>query len=980
MSPERWTRIKSLFDQSVGLEATERQDFLDLACGTDVSLRAEVESLLSADASADSMLDAPLSQALETIFGSATSVGRRFGSYRVVREIGRGGMAVVFAAQRDDEQFEKQVAIKLIKRGMDTDAIIARFRRERQILARLEHPNIAYLLDGGVSDDGLPYLVMELVEGEPIDAYCDRLALSISNRLRLFRTVCSAVQMAHQNLIVHRDLKPSNILVSPAGIPKLLDFGIAKLLDDVADGPPTNLDHPTVAGLRPMTPEYASPEQIRGEAVTTVSDIYSLGVLLYELLTGHRPLELQRLSPRQVEEAVCERQPLRPSSCLHRPDTLITTEARRIESTSADHSTPQDIVGGCREGSGQRLRRRLQGDLDKIVLKALEKAPHRRYRSAEQLSEDLHRHLRGLPVVARKNTVFYRWSTFVRRHRWGVAAVVLIFLSLVIGLISTAWQAKVAREERERAEWVSQFMVDLFAISHPSKARGESVTVRQVLDRGAERVDRELAEVPRVRAEILRSMGLAYAKLGLFEKAEPLLLEAVELRRGKAGGNHLALMTAINDLGELLTKLARFQEAERLHRQALEGRSRSLDERNEKVVESLNSLAVALFHLHRRSEAETLLRQALDSQGSSPIRDPLLNTTRNNLALVLKSLGRMTEAEAFYRLALTSNRDHLGDDHPEVAINMNNLAEILRTQDHCDQAIGLYESALKLEEKLLGHDHANLAVTLNNYAGCLKDLERWDEAESLYLSALQIRRRALGEDHPAVAATLNNLAEVYFGRGDLNRSEALFREATALNRQIHGEEHADVARNLGNLATVLVARKSYVEAEALYREALEIRRSLGGEKNLAVATQHHNLARLLLRTQRFEEAEEQFGAALGIRQLHLEGDHPAVAQSMFGLAVAASQQGPPRRAEPILRRSLDLWQRGPDTGRVQIAALKSLLGGTLIHLGQLAEAETLLLASEAAKPDQRTRKRLVELYETLGKPDEAEPFREPATP
>ncbi len=947
MRPERWAQVKCIFDRVVELEASQRLEHLDRACGDDRALRQEVESLLDADGQADSVLDAPLSQALGDLFQPATAVGQSFGPYRVTGEIGRGGMAVVFAAQRADAQFDKAVAVKLIKRGMDTDAVIARFRRERQILANLEHPNIARLVDGGVSDDGLPYLVMELVDGEPIDAYCRGQRLTVSQRLDLFRTVCSAVHTAHQNLVVHRDLKPSNILVTAEGIPKLLDFGIAKLLDVSADGTAGGAapaGQPTALGLRPMTPKYASPEQVRGQAVTTASDVYSLGILLYELLTGQRPFELEGLSTREIEDAVCEQPPARPSTC---------------------------------QGLSKRLRRRLRGDLDTIVLMALEKEPRRRYHSAEQLSEDIRRHLQGLPVAARRHTVLYRASTFVSRHRWGVLAVGLLFLSLVGGLASTIWQARVAQDERGRAEWVSNFMVDLFTISHPSQARGESITARQVLDRGAERIRRNPDTAPQIRAELLRSIGLAYAKLGLFEKAEPLLKEAVDMRHRDADSHPLALMAALNDLGELLTDLARYPGAEALHRQALTGRQQYLPADDQAIVESLNSLALALYHQHRHDEAESLLRRALALQSDDALADPLLNSTRNNLALVMKAQGQLAEAESLYRLALASNRRYLGEDHPDVALNLNNLAEILRAEDRCEQAIELYQAALDLEERLLGDDHVDIAGTRNNLAGCLKDLQRWDEAEALYLSALEIRRRALGEEHPAVAATLNNLAEVYYGRRDLARTETLYRQALALTRHLYGETHPDVARILGNLATVLADQGDVEAAEALYHQALGLHRQLDGEKTLAMATQRHNLARLLLRAKRPAEAEPYFRAAFEVRQLHLDAEHRDVAQSLFGLAIAAGLAGPPERAEPALRQALELWQRWPQEGRVQIAGLQSLLGGGLVTRGALEEAETMLLESEVARPDPRTRQRLVELYELRGQPVLAARFRGP---
>jgi serine/threonine protein kinase/tetratricopeptide (TPR) repeat protein len=422
-------------------EPGERAAALARACGDDESLLEEVERLLAREERAAAFLEeSPLEAAARARAGESESlVGRRVGAYRVVREIGRGGMGAVFEAVRADDEFEKRVAVKLIKRGMDTDAILRRFRIERQILATLDHPNIARLLDGGTTADGLPYLVMEYVEGLPVNEYADAHRLSTNERLKLFRTVCAAVSYAHQNLVVHRDIKPSNILVQEDGTPKLLDFGIAKLLDARQGA------GETATALRVMTPEYASPEQVRGESVTTATDIYALGVLLYELLTGRRPYRFKSRSPVEVARAVCEQEPEKPSTAVSRVERTQTGDA------SSKRVTPEG-VGLVREGDAKRLARRLSGDLDNIVLLALRKEPERRYHSVSEFSEDIRRHLEGLTVSARRDTFAYRGAKFVRRHKVGVAAAAVVALSLVGGVIATAREAYVAQAERARAE------------------------------------------------------------------------------------------------------------------------------------------------------------------------------------------------------------------------------------------------------------------------------------------------------------------------------------------------------------------------------------------------------------------------------------------------------------------------------------------------------------------------------------------------
>lgn len=449
MTPDRWQQINELFHAALERDAEERRAFLTEACAGDDTLLQEVERLVAAHERVDGFIPgSAFAHAVQVLAGGEEqpAVGQRLGAYRIVREIGRGGMGAVYLAERADEQYEKRVSIKLIRRGMDTDAVLRHFRHERQILASLDHPNIARLLDGGTTDQGLPYFVMEYVEGRPIDEYCDAHRLSVTGRLELFRQVCSAVAYAHQHLVVHRDLKPSNILVTDptaaevGGVPKLLDFGIAKILHAGAEAETAA----TATGLRLMTPEYASPEQARGLPATTLSDVYSLGVVLYRLLSGHAPYRFRSRSPEEVLQAIRTTEPERPSAVITRVEEL--TGEGPVRTTL----TPEQ-VSATREGSVGKLQRRLRGDLDNIVLMAIRKEPQRRYASVEQFSQDIQRHLTGLPVLARRDTLPYRGAKFVRRNRVAIAAAALVFLTLVGGIVTTTWQARRAKAQEELA-------------------------------------------------------------------------------------------------------------------------------------------------------------------------------------------------------------------------------------------------------------------------------------------------------------------------------------------------------------------------------------------------------------------------------------------------------------------------------------------------------------------------------------------------
>ncbi|MFQ5572027.1 MAG: tetratricopeptide repeat protein, partial [Rhodothermales bacterium] len=711
---ERWQQVAGLLESALAMPPEQRTPFLDQACPDDPDLRREVAILLNAHDQAGDFLqeiDADQATALIESVGGAATEGQRIGPYQLVRELGRGGMGAVFLARRADEQFEQQVALKLIKRGMDSEAILRRFLHERQILARLHHPNVARLLDGGVSDEDRPYFAMEYVEGVPLTDYCDGHRLDVEARLRLFEKVCRAVQYAHTNLVVHRDLKPSNMLVTEKGELKLLDFGIAKLLghDETEAGEGTL----TEAGLRVMTPEYAAPEQIRGETITTATDVYALGVVLYELLTGHRPYQFERRTPEEVAHVIGEAQPERPSTAVSQ-----SAEVRRGDGTT-ETITPEG-VSRARGTQPERLRRRLSGDLDTVVLKALRKEPERRYASAEAFVEDIRRHLAGLPVTAQKDTLAYRASKFVRRHTVGVAAsaalAMLAILAVGFAVAMALQQAKTA-QEATKTEQVKDFLVSLFEMSDPDASKGETITAREMLDAGAARIETELADQPEVQAEMMDMMGEVYWKLGLYDPAQPLFERALTLRRTLLGNEHEDVATSLNNLALLLYEKGDYDTAEPLFREALAMRRKLLGQEHPDVAISLN-----------------------------------------HLALLLQRTGDYDAAEPLYREALAMKRKLLGEEHPSIAIGLNNLALLLRDKGDYDAAVPFLREAVAMWRKVQGEEHTDLATGLQNLASLLRRKGDYAAAEPLYREALVMRRKLLGREHPSVATTLSGLA------------------------------------------------------------------------------------------------------------------------------------------------------------------------------------------------------------------------------
>ncbi|MFZ1005448.1 MAG: protein kinase [Candidatus Sulfotelmatobacter sp.] len=632
----RWLRIEYLFYAALELQ-DGRAAFLDEACGGDDELRREVESLLRSSGQTMGFLQKPVLDAAKQIAAEEMLSGRRIGAYQLLRVLGEGGMGKVYLAARADDLYQKQVAIKTVPVGLgQSQALLLRFGSERQILANLDHPNIARLLDGGVTEDGLPYLVMEYVNGVRLDDYCRIHQLPTNQRLELFCTVCAAVEYAHKNLVVHRDLKPANILVTAEGVPKLLDFGIAKLLD-----PQSRQLAQTMTSERMMTPEYASPEQVRGDQITTSTDVYALGVLLYELLAGKRPFELDPTSPLKMARVICEQDPEPPSVSSAVNAAVAAPDAART----------------------------LRGDLDNIVLMAMRKEPVRRYASVSALTNDVQAYLTGYPVHARTDTWKYRSGKFLRRHKAGATAAAIVAVALIAFSIGMGLLAKRATRERLAVQRESQFMEGIFEAATPDLARGRQITARELLDQGALHVDRELAGDPGLRATMLDNIGRSYIRLGLYDRAEPLLQRAYELRKKTLGSENVDVASTAFSLANSIRLQEQYSRAESLFRESLAIREKIVGKDSSDVQDSLAFLGECLYLENRDVEAEPLLRRALtlDRQNAD-------STSRNYLALLLERKGNYPEALQLLRQAVEIQRRVSGADSPDFAMSLHNLA------------------------------------------------------------------------------------------------------------------------------------------------------------------------------------------------------------------------------------------------------------------------------------------------------------------
>jgi len=799
-------RVTDIFNAALERTPAERDEFVRQACGHDDVMRAEIQSLLRQYDS--NFLESPPSTEFLPISPEAM-IGRQLGAYQIVRELGHGGMAVVFLAERADREYRKRVAIKMVKLGVDSKEVLSRFRNERQTLAALDHANIVKLLDGGSTEEGWPYLVMEFVEGTPIDEYCDSQRLSIAERLEIFRAVCAAVQHAHQNLVVHRDLKPGNILVTKEGVPRLLDFGIAKLLNSEFFQAPLV----TRGDWRPMTPEYASPEQVRGETITTASDIYSLGVLLYRLLCGRRPYRQSASSWLDVGRQVCEEEPEKPSTALFR-----TWQSSADPNREAAGSV--QTISEARKTKPDELRRRLKGDLDSIVLKALRKEPKQRYASAEQFSADIAAYLHHQPVTAGSGNTGYRLRKYVRRHRAGVAAAVGLLMLLVAFAIMQAAEIRRITRERDRANLVTAFMTSMFKVSDPSEARGNSVTAREILDKAAKNIDKDLARDPDLQAQMMETMGTVYNRLGLYSSGETLLQRALDTqkqvlgpenpetlrtartlgwnleRRGHdaeaealqkqtldrdrrvLGPGNVETLRVMNDLTWTLQQEGHYPEAEKLAREALDIERRELGPQNSDTLQVMANLGVILMRERRYSEAEGIQRESVEIRRRVLGADaPDTLSATNNLGLTLRHEGRLAEAEQLYKQLLETGRSVMGPEHPFTFRVINNLAEVLGDEKHYPEAENLHREILAVRLRTLGHDHPETLSTFENLGNTLRFEQKYDDAEKFLREALEGRRRALGPDHPDTADSEYELADLYAATGKRDEAFALLKEA-----------------------------------------------------------------------------------------------------------------------------------------------------------------------------------------------------------
>jgi serine/threonine-protein kinase len=908
---DRWERVQAIFGEALDLEAHARSDFLGRRCGEDSDLRAEVESLLEASEESDAYFgdladragitlspeverDADVSDEDRATDPLPGLIGRTVGQYRVLEWLGRGGMASVYLAERRGEGFLQRVALKLVPRPVSDAEVQRRTAEERRILARLEHRNIARLIDGGITEEGYPFYAMEYVDGTDLLSYCDRKRLGVKERLELFLEVCAPVQFAHERLVVHCDIKPRNIFVTEDGHVKLLDFGVARLVDPEAVGD-------DVTGLW-FTPAYASPEQVRREPPGTASDVYSLGVLLYEVLTGHRPYRFPSRLPDDVVRTVGEVNPRPPSAVVTQP-----TERTR------DGEVPAVTLASSRRSTPQGMRKRLKGDLDAIVMKALAKDPDRRYHTTEQLATDIRRHLEHRTLSAVPRTPGYRLSRFVRRNRGGVLAAGLVLATTIGGVTATLWQvarateaAALAREEADKAELVASLMTDLFRLSDPTEVLGDTITARDLLDRGTERIRTEFGDQPVVQAELLSEVADVYRNLGLYRRAEALARQALELRLARLGDRDLAVSESLIQLGRILGDLGRQAEAIETLERAIATREPLVTFPDTALVRAQGALAwlVRSSQIHER--ASELFLTALEGERALDPNGPGAADMMFGLAATYHDSGMLDQADSLLRAAL-GDLDPEARPTPMAVGALRNVGMIRRVREQYRESVPILRAAVEMAERLYGSNHREVFDAKNELGMALWGTGEWEEAERVLRDAILASSSVLGPRHRTTAGLQEALAAILVDREQYEEAVVLYE--TALDEKVERHQHQDhpgVVASLVRVAEALAGAGRNEEARAYVGRARDMTLSLSSAPSVYTISMERTLGRVAMAEGDADAAESHFQEAVRLaEQLLNRPDHRYTLWAKRDYGIFLARVGRRDEGVELLRSVLD---------------------------------------------------------------------------
>jgi eukaryotic-like serine/threonine-protein kinase len=870
MDADRWTIVDDLFHQCLNLDNDSQQQLLADVGKDDPELASIVAEMLANHSKSQDFLESSAHE------WTNIEIGQSIGPWSVIREIGQGGMSTVYLAERNDGRFNKLVAIKFLHGFIHGAKMHDRLVAEQRILARLNHPNIAQLIDAGLTDSGRPYFILEFIDGTNIIEWCNRGNLSLDQRLDLFDQVAAAVQYAHQHLIVHRDLKPSNILVDRSGNVKLLDFGIAKIVDEesIVDGPATK------TGLYMMTPEYASPEQLKGSEITTSSDVYSLGIILFEMITGRHPYPSVPGNPLEYTRQRLESNPSKPS-------TLVTSTSRSSDEKGI----------GLHPDYIRELRKRLQGDLDTIVLTALHADVQRRYKSIEQFRSDINNYRSNKPISARPDSTYYRIGKFISRHKVGVALSTVAMLLLAATALVAVLQAQDARLEKEKAEMVTTFLKEMLQSPNPYND-GREVLMVDVIEQAALKMDTSFIKYPEVSASLRQTFGVTYRELGKYDEALGHLSESLNSLIALHGYQHENVSIAQSNLALLHQRLGNYSTADSLFSQAFNTDLKLFGKESAIYAKRLNDLGISKWYLGDYEQAEPLIRESVELEeklkGSSHTD---VAVGLGNLATLLSDKGEYVEALELHKRELHILRDnHPNDTHPAIPQSLSHIGILYSDLGQYETSRQFHAEALSLYRKIRGDDHADVAYALNNLAATYSNLAKPDSSISLLNESLIISVTVLGAQHPNVGIQLNNIARAKRDMGDLAGAEQGYRDALDIWLAAFTEDHPYHAHGYSNLGTVVVSQNRYREALPMLEEAFRIRKQLLPAANPELANTRSILGYCLFKLGRSSEAEPMLKDAYDVLKASLGEDHNSTKAAKTRLDEFYDNRGRPASA------------------------------------------------------------------------------------
>jgi len=924
----RWALVQEIFADALGLEGNDRNAYLAGRCGGDEELRAEVESLLDASAESDAYFGGLADRAGITLSptldaaGEAPGeedprpdlIGRQIGQYEILEWLGAGGMASVYLAERRGDGFTQRVALKVVTRRISDPSMERRTHEERSILARLEHHAIARLIDGGITEEGFPFYAMEYVQGRDLVSYCDEQRLDVPARLALFLDVCGAVQFAHERLVIHCDLKPNNIFVTAEGNVKLLDFGVARLIDPDAEGD-------QVTGLW-FTPAYASPEQVRRERPGTASDVYSLGVLLYELLSGHRPYRFQSRLREEVVRTVGEVAPVPPSEIVTQPTTR--THGGEVAA---------DTLALARGSTPERIRRHLRGDLDAIVMKALAKDQSTRYSTAAQLATDIRRHLEHRPIHSRPPTRRYRLAKFARRNRGAVLAASIVFVTLGGGIAATLWQARRAteaaaraREEADKAALVASLMTEMFRLSDPNEVLGDTITARDLLDRGAERIRSEFGDQPIVQADLLAEVASVYRNLGLYRRAEPLARQALSLREGSLGETTLETSASLVQLGTILDDLGRQAEAIETLERAIRIRAPQVTFPDTLLIRAQATLAWMVRTAQQTDRAAELFTAALEGERALDPNGPGVADMTLGLAATYHDSGLLDRADSLLQSVL----DDVGPTSkptPMAVGALRNVGMIRRVREQYRESAPVLRAAAEMAERLYGPDHREVFEAKSEYGLALSGMGAWDEAEAVLREALQGSIRLLGPTHTTTAGLQEALGAVLVDKGAYD--EAVVMHQMALEEKVvrhQGRDHPGVVASISWVAEALVGAGRFPEARQEVTRAQEMNARMGSVPSVYDISLERSLGTMEMAEGDDAAARRHYERAVRLAEELLgRPDHRFVIWAKRDYAAFLMHVGETDRAREILRWVLEAQVANLGEPHPQVDRTRALL-------------------------------------------------------